>query len=143
MNFKDKDVAFFYRQAGFGYDPKVETKNQGRIRGARALAEAERMARSFGWEYHWTDDWEIGSHVKYYGEQSFPEEPATCECCQLLDAGGVVLESLSCIDDADKNYRRVVEAELALEAISKREERLASEAESAGDVPEFEKELSK
>lgn len=116
-----KDEQFFYLHAGYSYDPKIETRDKGRIRCAKYLATAEAYARNSEWEYRWEDDWDIGSHKKYYGKGSVYEvsEPETCESCLLLDADGEVLESLGCIDDADKNYRRVIEAELASEAMDR------------------------
>ncbi len=34
------DAEFFYKHAGYSYDPKNETKEEGKRRGAKALAEA-------------------------------------------------------------------------------------------------------
>lgn len=110
---------FFYNHAGFSYDPKTETSEQGKVRCAKELAEAERVARNLNWEYRWSDDWSVGSHQREYGKGSVYEngEPDSCESCVLVDEHGEHLASLHCIDDADANYRRVVEAELASEAL--------------------------
>jgi hypothetical protein len=113
------DQLFFYTHAGFSYDPKKETEDQGRIRCAKALAKAEEKLRNSGAYVEWSNDWDIGSHKDYYGKGSCYEdsEPKTCESAVLWDSEGLyVLASLGCIDDADSNYRRVIEAELAQEA---------------------------
>lgn len=112
-------VRFFYQHAGFSFDPKTETRNQGKWRCAREMARAEKYANAQDWLFEWEDDWSIGNHKEFYGEGSAYDEhePSTCESCLLRDLDGNVLASLSCIDDADVNYRRVVEAELACEAL--------------------------
>jgi len=107
---------FFYANAGTSYNPATETKAQGKARGARRLAKAERLARQLGYTFRWGDDWTCGDHTKEYDcyEDGSPE---TCEYCQMLDPAGKVVQSLGCIDDATREYRRVVEAELALEEL--------------------------
>jgi hypothetical protein len=110
-----RDQLFFYEHAGYSYDPKIETAEQGRIKCAVELAAAEESARNNGWTYNWEDDWDIGSHKKFYGNED--SEPNTCESCLLQDEDGQVLAALGCIDDANNNCRRVVEAELALGAL--------------------------
>jgi hypothetical protein len=110
---------FFWLNAGFCYDPKTQTKAQGHRECAEKLAEAESLARRMNWMYEWNDDWTVNSHQKYYGTDSAYKdgEPDTCEYCVLYDEHREHLASLGCIDDADANYRRVIEAELALEAM--------------------------
>lgn len=108
---------FFLRNAGCSWNPKTETKLQGMSRGARQLAKAERDARALGYSFDWTDDWGIGSHVKEFGAESYPEEPSTCEICIMRNEGGTIVQTLGCVDDATREYRRVVEAELALEEL--------------------------
>ena|SRR5215831_17223718 len=108
-------VKFFFDHAGYSYDPKTETKRQGRLRCAKAMANAERLAQSYGLQFNWEDDWLVGDHTKEF--DTYKENPQTCESCVCVDIEGNVLASLGCIDDADSNYRRVIEAELALEAI--------------------------
>lgn len=85
------------------------------MRSAQRLAAAERWARAQGVTFSWADDWEVCAHVVEY--DGYVREPDTCEFCTLLDADGNVLASLGCIDDADDNYRRVIEAELAADAM--------------------------
>lgn len=116
---KDAAFQFFYNQAGYSV-AKGETKEQGRARTARQLAKAERDAKSLGYRFEWEEDWSIGSHREYYGADSAyaHREPDTCETCMCISPEGEVVASLGCIDDASANYRRVVEAELALEALA-------------------------
>lgn len=102
---------FFWLNAGYSFDPKTETKAQGRRRCAVRLAEAEAAQRESGSTYAWQDDWDV-NHTKEFGY-----EPKTCESVTLWSSDGDrVLASLGCIDDATEEYRRVVEAELADEA---------------------------
>lgn len=103
---------FFYEHAGWGYSPGEETPEQGRERGAKALAEAEAWAKREGVEFRWDDDFGI-DHVAEF--DCYDTEPETCEVC-VAYIDGCVVASLGCIDDADDNYRRVVMAELADEA---------------------------
>lgn len=108
---------FFFEHGGYSYDVKTETAEQGRRRCAIAMADAEEKAKNLGWHVGWSDDWTCGSHVKEFGEDAYSEEPATCEAAILVDADGKVLASLGCIDDASPEYRRVIEAELASDAL--------------------------
>lgn len=103
--------AFFYKHAGYSYGPG-ETATQGRKRGAKALAQAEAHANKQGWEVKWEEDVDSYSLAK--------DEPDVSEWLSavLYDEKGKVLASLGGIGDPDKNYSRVVEAELALEAMN-------------------------
>ena len=110
---------FFLKHAGVSYNPATatETEQQGRIRGARALAKAERQARQMGYSYQWSTD-----RFSDSSEWSV-ESPAWDQwVCVLFDSDGNMLDSLGGIDfgrDGEpwgSPYRRVVEAELALEA---------------------------
>lgn len=135
MTPKQSAVRFFFQHAGYSYDPAKESKLSGRWRCARNLARAEAYAKENDWQYQWEEDWNVESHVREFGEEAYPSEPSTCEYYRLVDADGVFLDSLGCIDDADANYRRVIEAELASEALARIEATLEREATSAGDVP--------
>ncbi len=109
-----KAVAFFRKHAGYGYDPAKETEAQGRTRTARALAAAEKEAQERGWEVRWSHDdlpWDPGD------TDYTPEEVLAAV---LYDEHGNVIGSLSGIADPSKAYARVVEAELALEALHER-----------------------
>ena len=70
--------------------------------GALALARAEAVDED---EYMLGDEEEMPSEVLY---------------AVLKDQDGEVLESLGGIGDPDRNYGRVVEAELALEALARK-----------------------
>ena len=118
-------VEFFYDNAGYSYDPATETVEDGRLRGARQLAMAERFAQVMGAEYVWEDDWSLGhSHAEEFPD-AYDNEPDTCEWVALyahIPAGFenmALVASLSCIDDATPEYRRVIEAELALEWLAR------------------------
>jgi hypothetical protein len=111
-----KDERFFYDHAGWSYNPQTESKLAGHMNSAKQLAEAERQVRNLGWRFDWQDDWTVGSHTAEYGKDC--GEPETCESCIVYSEVGTILASLHCIDDADHNYRRVIEAELALEALA-------------------------
>lgn len=107
-----KAVAFFYKHAGSSYRPGKETKAQGKRRGAIALARAEAEASSRGWRVEWEGDPE-----PYEMGDAETEEPNEVLGAVLRDEDGHNLASLWGIGDPDRNYRRVVEAELALEAL--------------------------
>lgn len=109
----DKAAEFFYQHAGWGYNPTTETPEEGRRAGAEALADAERWARETGVWFRWESELGWIDHVAEY--DTYDAEPETCEACIAYDEDGEVVASLGCIDDATPQYRRVVEAELALE----------------------------
>jgi hypothetical protein len=111
-------VAFFYEHAGYSYDPKVETKEQGRQRCAEQLAYAESTARELGLSFEWD--------VSDINSSEFSDKRPSWDLydCVCRDREGKVVTSLGGCDfgeDADGpygHYRRVVEAELAAEAIA-------------------------
>jgi hypothetical protein len=111
---------FFLANAGYSYNPQTETPAQGKAKTARKLAKAERDARAYGYTFEWSDDWSIGNHKEAYGADSVyaEREPDSCEQCICRDEKGNVIASLGCIDDANNEYRRVIEAELACEALA-------------------------
>lgn len=98
---------FFFDNAGFSFDPKTETKEQGMERGAVELAKAMHFALDQNWTFEWGTD-EDGHEC---------DEDHSVEYCQLND-GNILLQSLSGICGATVDYRRVVEAELALQAMN-------------------------
>lgn len=108
-------VAFFYEHAGFSYNPETQTADEGRREGALRLAEAELWAKTNGIEIEWEDDWEVGDHHAEFGETYENGGPETCEQATITYEGEIVA-SLGCIDDASDEYRRVIEAQLAVEA---------------------------
>lgn len=122
-----EDEQFFYEHAGIAYNPETETMEEGRIRGAVESASAEQYARRNHWEVRWEDDWVVGSHTEEYSEEAYPQEPDSCETatlyapCEWELCDGHPLASLGCIDDATREYRRVIAAELASEALGRKD----------------------
>jgi hypothetical protein len=107
-----KNAEFFYKHAGYSYGPD-QTKRQGRMEGAMKLAQAEQEAEARNWTVEWSNDdmsYEVGNDEN--------EMPSEILVAVLKDEHGNSIGSLSGIGDPDSNYRRVVEAELALEALS-------------------------
>ena len=82
------------------------------LKAARNLAEAEKFAEDAGWKVSWNYDQE-----PYDMGDAETEPPSEVLTAALLDADDNVLGSLGGIGDPDNNYKRVVEAELALEAM--------------------------
>lgn len=112
-------VKFFYENAGYSYG-KGETQEQGRRRAARSLATAEQYASAHGWTVDW--EHEEGPWEDFYGEGQTADDVEQVVVAILKDANGEVLGSLGGITEgfdsaANRKYRRVVEAELALEAM--------------------------
>lgn len=105
---------FFYTNAGWSYDPAVETKAQGRARCAKALARAEARALDSGLRYVWHVDSNASS-------RDFCDKDYPLWACMLVRGESEILESLGGIDFGENGqpwgdpYKRVVEAELALE----------------------------
>jgi hypothetical protein len=85
-----------------------------RAQGALALAKAERHADDHEWTASW--EWDEDADLSWMSEDERQREHEIL-CCLLKDADGNVLASLCGITDADSNYRRVIVAELALEAM--------------------------
>lgn len=115
---------FFFEHAGYSYDPKTETAEQGRIKGAKLLAKAEQHATDNLWECRWEIDNDIpyedalGDHAYWCDDQKNGiEHEHEIWYCMLTDGKDNVLGSLGAIIDPSREYRRVVEAELALEAM--------------------------
>jgi hypothetical protein len=115
-----KDQMFFYEHAGYSYNSaKGETAEQGRVRCAIELAQAEQYAANLEWTYEW--DWDES------GCNGCDCKSADCACytgaghetlvALLKDQDGRVLASLSGICGVTDSYRRTVEAELASEAM--------------------------
>jgi hypothetical protein len=120
---------FFARHGAYSYDPKAETPDQGRMRCARAMATAEAYARDNGWHTEWTQD---GECYAWQGEcfdvitdwRRVEGETYHGWWATLYDEHGTAIGSLCGVTFEDDNrladpHRRVVEAELALEAMPK------------------------
>ena len=118
-------LKFFYNHAGYSYDPKHETIRQGKTKCARALASAEAAAREGGFCFKWSIDPHSTSaefdNDDFRGSNSDPWQ--LWQCCMFNSDGGTV-NSLHGIDfGRDGNpwsdpYRRVVEAEIAMDGIT-------------------------
>ena len=125
---------FFLKHAGYSYDPKNETRMQGLVRGARALARAEREARDVGIWFKWEIDPDTFSsdwidNNRDGGKNCDPWRTWTCCACSPHESPGrfsnlsTVVASLSGIDFGRDGqpwgdpYKRVVEAVMALEAL--------------------------
>ena len=110
---------FFYAHAGYSYNPGNETRQQGRRRCARALAQAESDGRDASLSFEWNVDPHCDS-----SDFSKARPPWQLWYCVCRDANGIVRASLCGIDfgrDGEpwsNPYRRVVEAELASEALA-------------------------
>jgi len=125
-------VDFFFARAGYSYDPKTETPEGGRLRCARQLAAAERERLERGWYVTWErDDDPHGWRGSCIGEPEEARDGAVVLCGVLRDEGGGVLGCLGGVlvsseTGTNDPYLRVVEAELALDAIA---------AEGCGGAP--------
>ena len=113
-------VRFFMEHAGSSYTPGKETAAQGKYRGARRLAMAERYARTHDWEFRWISD-EAGCIGCDCGDPECACSNGTCspEVCILDTPMERYAESLGSICGATREYGRVVEAELALEHMTR------------------------
>lgn len=113
-------VGFFYQHAGYSYNPATETPEQGRRKCARALARAERAGSDAGLGFRWSIDPDTDS-----SDWNDDPEPWAQWVCECVDADGETVACLGGIDFGRDGepwgdpYQRVVEAELAAEALSK------------------------
>lgn len=125
---------FFFRNAGYSYDPKTETQTEGRIRMARDLAAAAKRVREEGYEYNWSID-DIDS-----SDFDDEHEPHKLWQCFMIDPKGNVVESLGGIDlGADgepdiEEYAMVVAAELASEHFGHEAQRERDRAKPKGSA---------
>lgn len=105
---------FFYQNAGYSWDPKTESREQGRRRCAKQYAEAEKRATELGFSFEWQVDPDIDS-----SEWSDDPEPWATWLCIMRDDTGTVRNSCGGVDFGRDGapwgspYRRVMEAELA------------------------------
>lgn len=118
---KQQAYLFFLRNAGTSYDPKTQTPRQGKAEGARKLAKAERDARALGYTFEWFVDIE-GCNGCDCGSPDCAcstGESHECLVCLMRDAAGICCQSLGSVCSPSRSYMRVVEAELALEEVSR------------------------
>lgn len=124
------DQQFFYNQAGYSYDPKTQTKEEGKRECAIALAEAEFIAKARNVRFEWRKD-DITS------EDFSDEKPFYRLWYCIARFNGDVISSLGGIDFGRNKspfgepYKRVVEAELCLEFASEAKESLRC---ACGDI---------
>jgi hypothetical protein len=112
---------FFYRTAGYSWTPATETEKQGRLRCAESLAKAEKWLAA---QPGHCIDWEFERDPDYSGIDH--RDPLYCCLVSVVctECGGRgKCASLGNIDlgpegTDDESYKRVVEAELALELMS-------------------------
>lgn len=109
------DQQFFFDHAGYGYNQFTETPEAGRTSGAIKLAEAEatfmRAAQIADVLIEWANDSDGAYSAKKDGNKF-----KSCEFASIL-INSECAASLASILDADKNYRRVIRAELANECL--------------------------
>ena len=104
---------FFFDNAEYSWRPGKETEDAGRRRSGIMLAFAETVAKAADTRFMWVPD-RNGEHAKD------PDGPKTCElCCLYLGDDPIPIASIGCVDDATPEYKRVIEAELALAVIDK------------------------
>lgn len=98
-------------------------------KGALQLARAEIAAEARSWKYEWP--WDEGADYSFVDDWPEKERARFLEIdhevlgCVLKDSTDEHLESLWGIFDASREYGRVVEAELAVEALHREREALA------------------
>jgi hypothetical protein len=117
---KQQAYLFFLRNAGYSYDPQTQTKQADRSECARKLAKAERDARALGYTFEWEYDSDgcIGCDCNSPDCACSTGESHECLVCLMRDSHGICCQSLGSICEPSREYRRVVEAELALEEVS-------------------------
>jgi hypothetical protein len=107
--------------------------------GALHLANAEQHAFCADWTFTWEHDDapDLGDHTEWCARAA---RGRACShevlVCVLRDADGTVLASLGGVIDASRDYARVVEAELADEALANQraENRAAALFDGTGDA---------
>jgi hypothetical protein len=112
-----RDAFEFFRQnAGWSTPP-------GKLACAKALAEAEHFAKELGLEVKWEyeqEDWMVfaGDPEAEY-RRNFKSGKWECFHAYVKGDGGEILSSLGGIilEAGDASYKRVIEAELYMEAI--------------------------
>ncbi len=112
-----KDQAFFYTHAGYSWNTSAgETQEQGRVRCAIQLADAETLYLQAHRVADVVIEWEHDEQAHYDARRSGGgDDYDTIEQATLWlgPDNRECLASLGGITDADANYRRVVRAQLA------------------------------
>lgn len=123
---------FFLKHAGWSYDPLKETSEQGRRRCAKRLAQAEKWAKENDYFFRWELDGRDSSEwISANEDGGKNHNPWQTWGCILRDSDHKVCQSLGGIDFGrdgepwNDPYKRVVEAELALEEMCATDKELA------------------
>lgn len=124
-------ISFFYENAGYSYDPKIETAESGRRKCAEQLAHAEREASRLGYWFIWDIDSDIMSSDwidadEDGGANRDPWITWQCAIVEHVPGSGQprTIGSLGGVDfgrdgsPETSDYSRVIQAELAHEAIT-------------------------
>ena len=114
---------FFYENSGSSWFPDRETEEQGKVRGAQQSAKSEAWARDAGYSYRWEVDEGSSSAdwIAAHEDGGRLNNPWAVWSVVIINPEGKVVGSLGGVDfgrDGEpwgNNYRRVVEADLALE----------------------------
>lgn len=101
-----KAYRFFFESAGYIVGHRAEC--------ALSLARAEECARDYEWQAEWV--WDDDADLSWMTDDE-RQQPHEVLGCVLKDDVGNVLASLWGITDPDRAYMRVIEAELADEAL--------------------------
>jgi hypothetical protein len=139
QSIREQSIAFFLEHAGYSYDPATETPEQGKLRSAQALADAESWAAEYGAVFQW--DVDDGFDSSTFSDANPPWELWVClmympcaDCPDAIDTEERIKRCTRKVSyhmrqvlggiDFGRNespwgrpYQRVVEAELALEAM--------------------------
>jgi len=112
---------FFFDHAGYSWNPEQESEMEGRARCATAMASAERYAWEQDWAFEWSYDIDgcIGCDCGSEECACSTGTPHEVLVCELINDDREHLTSLGGICGPTADYRRVIEAELALEAMSR------------------------
>jgi hypothetical protein len=124
---------FFYDHAGFGYSSGADKKQQeaAHVQNAKSLARAEAESEKRGWTVEWEHDQDADtSWMDPEQLDDYQSGRTEILSAQLLDENGEVLESLGGIalnarSSTRDPYGRVVEAEMAQEALGRKSVREA------------------
>lgn len=112
--------AFFYEHAGYSYDPRTQTPEEGRHAAAKRLAHVEEAGREAGLSFEWMVD--NSDDSSSFSEETPPWRLWGCICHDNKGAPGAALWGIDFGRDgtpwSNTCYRRVVEAELASEQLS-------------------------
>lgn len=111
---------FFFEHAGYSYDPKTQTAEQGRLDCAKVMAAAEALFQEVEACCNWA--FRVGADHDCSAEDGEPRFDMRIE-----DADGRCRALLGGIDDGGTTYSRIVRANLACELLADMREALAAE----------------